>query len=87
MRTLDLNSIYDVNGGVYVAGTSANTGPFSGIIAHTDTVIASLTCAKWTGPPASVTVKAGAFLMFPGGATAVTLTSGTCTLINRPASQ
>lgn len=87
MRTLDLNSIYDVNGGVYVTGTSANIGPYSGIIAHTDTVIASLTCSKWTGSPASVTVKAGAFLMFPGGATAVTLASGTCTLVNRPSTQ
>ena len=69
---------------VYVTGTGNNAGPYQGYKALTATVIASMTCAKITGASlAAISVAAGDFIPFPGGATNVTLTSGTGFLVNQ----
>ena len=79
----DYNSQFNVKGGLYVADTSLHAGPYCGLFAHTDTVIATMTCAAWTGTLTSITIPAGTFFPFPGlGASALTLASGTCTLVN-----
>lgn len=83
MNAKSLDAIYDRNGGLYVSDTSAHKGPYHGLMAHTDTVIASLTCALWENTPSAVPVAAGAYLPFPGGASNVTLTSGTATLVKK----
>lgn len=81
MRDSNFNLTFDSQGGTYIADTSAHTGTFCGIYAHTACVISAITCAKWSGAT-SVTIPQGAFFPFPGSATSVTLASGTATLIN-----
>lgn len=83
MTLTDFNAVFENKGGVYVNDTSNNAGPYQAIKALTSTVIASMTCAKITGTLTSISVAAGDFLPFPGGATNLTLTSGTCILINQ----
>jgi hypothetical protein len=85
MNIKSIDAIYDRNGGTYVADTSTYAGPYHGIMAHTDTVIASLTCALWGNTPTAIPVSAGSYLPFPGGAKNVTLTSGHATLVIKSA--
>ena len=81
MRNIEFNYYFTRYGGAVYSDTSAHTGHFIGIYAHTTTVIGSITCALW-GSPSSVTIPAGSFFEFPGGATSVTAASGQFTLIN-----
>lgn len=83
MRNSNFNVTFSTQGGTYVTGTGNNAGPYCGLFAHTACVIASMTCATWTGTLTSIAIPAGIFFPFPGnGATNLTLTSGTATLVN-----
>lgn len=83
MRNANFNITFATQGGVYVAGTGLNAGPYCGIFAHTDDVIiASVTCAGITGTLTAIPIPMGTFYPFANGATALTLTSGKATLVN-----
>ena len=69
------------NGGKYVTDTSANTGSFQAVFAHTTTVISAMTSPNITGTLTSITVPAGS-TYYCGKATSITLASGTATLYN-----
>jgi len=81
MANINYNAAADGNGMVRVTGTSLNSGDFLGIYANSAAVIASMTCSKITGSTSAIPVPAGSFLMFPGIASAITMTSGDVFLI------
>lgn len=83
MQFADINSQFCAKGGAYITDTSLHAGPYAALFANTETVIASMTCAGISGTLTSITIPQGCTYPFPGaGATALTLTSGSCTLIN-----
>lgn len=83
MQYENINLQFITKGGLYVTDTSLHAGPYVALFANTECVIASMTCAALTGTLTSVTIPQGTCFPFPGaGATNLTLTSGTCTLIN-----
>lgn len=83
MRNDNFNITFATRGGVYVADTSLHAGPYCGIFAHTDdVVIASMTCDGITGTLTGIPIPMGVFYPFANGATALTLTSGSATLVN-----